>query len=322
MINRLTLGSDLRESMSYIERIVIAGKTQEVSRYHSIRTGGVPEGKRRRKLEPTPERIERSNMRRRTDKIRQLMNANFNDKDFWSMTLTYRKGEEPKSIRQMRNDAADFIKRLRKCAKLFGVDLKFIYCMGAGKHRRHIHITINALPDMAIFAGCWMHGHVSMTRLYSDGQYKDLADYYMQNAKETKEQEIEIGEKPGKMYVCSQNLTKPVEIKKVISAKTFREEPKPKKGYYIEKESVWSGYTLTGFPMLRYTMIKEDYERDKIVHFHKRPGTGNGSPEVCLPDAVCQGWTGHGNEGRPRDNRRQPEGCDPGSPHIVPDKDK
>ena len=308
--------------MSYIEKTVIAGKTEEVCRYYSIRTGGVPEGKRRRRLDPTPERIERANMRHRTDKLRQLMNANFNDNDFWSMTLTYRKDEEPKSIRQLRDDAADFVKRLRKCARLFGTDLKYIYVMGAGKHRRHIHITVNALPDMAIFAGCWIHGHVSMTRLYSDGQYRDLADYYIKNAQETKEQEIELGEKPGRMYIPSQNLIKPIEKKKIITAKTFREEPRAKKGYHIEKDSVWNGYTLTGYPMLRYTLIKEDHERNKIVHLHGRTCTGDRSEDLHLPPAVCQGWNRDGSQGRPSSNRRESKRRDAGSSHIVTDTDQ
>ena len=294
--------------MSYYEKIVIAGKTEEVCRYYSIRTGGVPEGKRRRRLEPTPERIERANMRHRTDKLRQLMNANFNDNDFWSMTLTYRSGEEPESVRQVRKDASDFVKRLRKCATLFGVELRFIYVIGAGKHRRHIHITVNSLPDMAIFAGCWQRGHVSMTRLYSDGQYRDLADYYIKNAKETKEQEIEKGEKPGQMYVCSRNLIKPKVTTRVIKAKTFREDPQAKKGYYVEKESVWSGFTLSGFPMLRYTLIKEKDERDKIVHLHKRSSEAVRQVEVLLPDAVCQGWTGDGAERRSCSCGRKPKG--------------
>ena len=308
--------------MSYYEKIVIAGKTEEVCRYYSIRTGGVPEGKRRRRLDPTPERIEKANMRHRTDKLRQLMNANFNDRDYWSMTLTYRKDEEPETIRQLRDDAADFIKRLRKCAKLFGTELRFIYCMGAGKHRRHIHITVNALPDMAIFAGCWTHGHVSMTKLYSDGQYKDLADYYMKNAQETKEQEIALGEKPGRMYVPSQNLEKPIEIKRVITAKSFREEPRTKKGYYIDKSTVWTGFTLTGFPMLRYTLIKEKNERDKVIHLHECPGQGNGPEEVCLPPAVCEGGSGDRKPGGSRGHRGKSKRSDAGSAALITRPDK
>lgn len=278
--------------MPYIEEVITAGKTKEIRRYYSIKTGGVPEGKRRRKLDPTPERIEKANMRRRTDKCRQLMNANFNDDEFWSMTLTYR--EEPGSIRQVRDDAADFVKRLRKCAQLFGVELKFIYVIGAGKHRRHIHITVNALPDMAIFAGCWTHGHVSMTQLYSDGQYKDLADYYMQNAQETKKQEIELGERPGQMYVCSRNLKKPAETKRIISAKQFREEPQAQKGYYVEKESVWNGSTLSGFPLLRFTLIKERDERDKTVHHDRRIAFPARQERHQVRTGLRKGRTGHG----------------------------
>ena len=112
---------------------------------------------RRKKLDPTPERIKRANMRRRADRLRQLMNANFNDNDYWSLTLTYRQGEEPETIRGVRDDAADFVKRLRKCAKLFGVEPRYIYVIGAGIHRRHVHITVNSLPDMAILTGCWIN---------------------------------------------------------------------------------------------------------------------------------------------------------------------
>lgn len=307
--------------MPYIEKTVKAGRTKEIIRYYSIRTG-MPEGMRRRKLSPTPERIKKANARRQGDKLRWLMNANFNDQEFWSFTLTYRQGEEPKTIRQVRDDAADFVKRLRKCAKLFGVEVRYIYVIGAGKHRRHIHITCNALPDMAMLTGCWIHGHASMTKLYSDGQYRDLADYYIQNASETKQQEIELEEKPGQMYVCSRNLIKPEISKKVIKHKEFRIDPKPQKGYRIEKDSVYQGFTDMGFPLLRYSMIKERDERDKIVHLHQRPGEVFRPVEVCLPNAVCQGWTGDGIEGRSRGSGRKSEGGNAGSAHSINDTDK
>lgn len=235
-----------------VEKTVYAGDTIEVSKYH---INCIPKGPRRKKKQDTPERIKKANLRRRADRLRQLMNANFDD-TCWSLTLTYRKGKEPKSIRGVRRDAADFVKRLRQCARLFGVDVKFIYTIGAGKHRRHIHITVNSLPDMAILAGCWIHGHVSMTKLYSHGQYRDLADYYIKNGQETKEQEEALGEKPGQMYVTSKNLTQPIEEKRVIVGR-FRKEPETIPGYYLEKESVYRGITSMGFPLLRYTLMRE-----------------------------------------------------------------
>ena len=258
------------------ERITYAGKTIEVDKYH---INYIPKGPRKKKRAESPERIKKANLRKRTDRLRQLMNTNFNDKEFWSMTLTYGKGEEPKSIRQVRDDASDFVKRLRKTAALFGTELKFIYVIGAGKHRRHVHITVNSLPDMAIFKGCWTHGHVSMTQLYSKGQYRDLADYYIKNAQETKEQEEELGEKPGRMFSCSQNLKQPIVEKKIISGR-LKDEPKTIPGYYLEKDSVYKGITSMGFPLIRYTVIKEEHEKDISMDKRSPQSMGQGKIHV------------------------------------------
>ena len=277
------------------ERITYAGKTIEVDRYH---INHIPKkGPRGKKREESPERIKKSNLRKRTDRLRQLMNANFNDREFWSMTLTYKKGEEPKSIRQVRNDASDLVSRLRKTAALFGTELKFIYVIGAGPHRRHVHITVNALPDMAIFRGCWTHGHVSMTPLYSDGQYRDLADYYIKNAQETKEQEEALGEKPGRMFSCSQNLKQPIVEKHIVPGR-LKDEPKTIPGYYIEKGSVYKGITSMGFPLIRYTLIKViKEEHEKGISVDRRAPKSMGQGEIHL-----QGGKRHGNV-KPRDER-------------------
>lgn len=270
-----------------IKRVVHAGRTIEIDQYH---VNHIPRGPRKKKTKETPERIRKANLRRRTDKLRQLMNANFNDQDFWSMTLTYK--EVPESIREVREDASDFVRRLRKVAKVFGVELKFIYAIGAGPHRRHIHITINALPDMAIFSGCWVHGHVSMTKLYTDGQYRDLADYYIKNAIETKEQEEELGEPVGQMYVCSRNLIRPIVEKFVIHGR-FKNEPDRIPGYYLEKDSVYTGITSMGFPLLRYTLLQEKrYAGNKDIHIHGRSGQRREAGGNEIPAPVHPGRQG------------------------------
>lgn len=292
------------------ERITYAGKTIEVDRYH---INYIPRGPRRKKKEESPERIKRSNLRKRTDRLRQLMNTNFNDKEFWSMTLTYKKGEEPKTIKQVRNDASDFVSRLRKTAALFGTELKFIYVIGAGPHRRHVHITVNALPDMAIFRGCWTHGHVSMTQLYSDGQYRDLADYYIKNAQETKEQEEALGEKPGRMFSCSQNLKQPVVEKHIVPGR-LKDEPKTIPGYYLEKGSVYRGITSMGFPLIRYTLIQEkEYAGDKTIHLYGRSGHERGQGEGGLSAPIRQGRSGRRIERGSYGSQRKSESRHTGS---------
>lgn len=300
------------------ERITYAGKTIEIDRYH---INYFPKGPRRKKKEESPERIKKANLRKRTDRLRQLMNANFNDKEFWSMTLTYKTGEEPKTIRQVRNDASDFVSRLRKTAALFGTELKFIYVIGAGKHRRHVHITVNALPDMAIFRGCWTHGHVSMTQLYSDGQYRDLADYYIKNAMETKEQEQALGEKPGRMYSCSQNLKQPVVEKHIIPGR-LKDEPKTIPGYYLEKGSVYRGITSMGFPLIRYTLIRERHERNTDIHIHGCQSEDMGQGYSGLLSPVHQGRRDGRGAIRSCGTGRTSEGGYSGSTDIYSDTDR
>ena len=292
------------------ERITYAGKTIEIDRYH---INYIPKGPRKKRKEESPERIKKANLRKRTDRLRQLMNTNFNDKEFWSMTLTYKKGKEPKSIRQVRNDASDFVTRLRKTAALFGAELRFIYVIGAGKHRRHVHITVNSLPDMAIFKGCWTHGHVNMTPLYSNGQYRDLADYYIKNAQETKEQEEALGEKPGRMFSCSQNLKQPVVEKHIVPGR-LKDEPKTIPGYYLEKGSVYRGITSMGFPLIRYTLIQEkEYAGDKAIHLYGRSGSECGQGKGGLPAPVRKGRSGRRLEKGSHGRGWQSEGCHTGS---------
>lgn len=252
--------------MPYMEKRVVAGQTIEISRYYTTKTGA-PEGVRAKKEKPTSERIAKNNARKREDWLRQIMNTNFTDTGYLSCTLTYRKGEEPESIREVRDDAADFAKRFRKCAREFGLEPKYIYTIGAGPHRRHIHITVSKLPDLAILAGCWVHGHVNVTPLYTHGQYRDLAHYYLMNAEDTRGQEEELGEKPGRRFICSHNLDKPKITKKLITSKEFRAEPiqrSERSKYYIEKDSVWYGICeYTGLPYLRYTLMRLEDENGR-----------------------------------------------------------
>lgn len=274
--------------MPYIERRIRAGVTIEVERFYTIRTGA-PEGVRAKRENPTPERVQKNNARKREDHLRQMMNANFTDQDFLSCTLTYKPGSEPKTIKEVRDDAADFTKRFRKCAREFGLEPKYIYCIGAGPHRRHIHITVSKLPDIAILAGCWVHGHINMTPLYSKGQYRDLASYYLQNAEETRKQELELGETPGRRFVCSHNLEKPKITQKLINRKEFRSEPVKRSEtsrYYVDKDSVKYGISdFTGLPFLRFTLMlrlkEETNGRNKALYLDRRvavPGRPKSDP--------------------------------------------
>ena len=255
--------------MPYMKETCVAGKTIEIRKYYNFHVP--PPGEHRGAREkPTPERIKKANLRKAETDLRRLMNANFTDEDY-SVTLTYRKGEEPSDIGALRDDAASFAKKLSRLYKKNGVLLKYIYCVGAGPHRRHIHMVISRFADMGKLADVWEKGHISMTRLYSGGNYSDLAAYFIRNAEDTKREELSQGLKPRRRYNTSHNLIKPKVTKEKIHAKDFRRNPKPRRGYQLVKDSIVSGISdLTGMPYLSYTQIKDkDYAGDKSIHSHR-----------------------------------------------------
>lgn len=255
--------------MPYMKETCVAGRTIEVRKYYNFHTP--PPGEHRGIREkPTPERVKRANRRKAETDLRRLMNANFTDADY-SLTLTYRKGEEPKSIADLREDAAAYARKLTKIYKKQEIPFKWIYTVGAGTHRRHIHILVSALPDMGMVSDAWEKGHVSMTKLYSDGNYGELAAYYIKNAEDTKQEEINQGLKPRRRFNTSHNLIKPKVTKERIASKEFRKTPRPMKGYQIIKDTIVHGISdLTGMPYLSYIQIKDkDYAGDQPIHSYR-----------------------------------------------------
>lgn len=264
--------------MPYMKETCVAGKTIEIRKYYNFHVP--PPGEHRgRRIKPTPERISRANLRKAETDLRRLINTNF-DNTGYSVTLTYRKGAEPGDIDTLRADAAAYLKKLTRETKKRGQTFRYVYVLGAGRHRRHIHIVMQGM-DTEDVSTVWEKGHVSMTRLYSDGDYRELAAYLMKNAEETKKQEISQGKKPGRRFNSSHNLRKPDVIRERIPAREFRKTPRVRKGYQLIRDTVVSGISdLTGMPYLSYTLIREkEYARSKAVHHiraegkHKRKGT-------------------------------------------------
>ena len=251
--------------MPYMKETCMAGRTIEVRKYYNFHTP--PPGEHRgKRAKPTPERIKQANYRKAETDLRRLINANFTDEGY-SVTLTYRKGEEPKDVDELRKDTALYLKKLTKASKKKGRILKYVYVLGAGPHRRHAHIVMQGM-DVEDANDLWTKGHLSMTRLYSDGDYRELAAYLMKNAEETRAEEIKAGEKPHRRYNTSHNLAKPLVIKERVSSKEFRKTPRTVKGYQIIKDTVVSGISdLTGMPYLAYTLIKDkQYAGSKTIH--------------------------------------------------------
>ena len=112
--------------------------------------------------------------------------------------------------------------------------------------------------DTEILRKCWPHGGIHIDPLNSNGQYSRIAAYFMKYAGRS---EKTLGKLVGKRWYSSTNLVKPKVIKKVIAASRFRREARPRKGYYVDKDSIRSGISeQTGYEFFSYTLIKTDKE--------------------------------------------------------------
>lgn len=243
--------------MAYIEEICVAGKTVEVSKYYSVRCPGAKGEKREPRKDVTTEAQKRVNQRRAETKLRRLMNTNFNDGDYL-IRFDFSKNI-PKDSEEMQKITSAFIKNLRRKLKKLGKEFKYIYVKEVGKRGgRHIHMVMNKC-DTDLIRQTWTHGGIHIDPLFTNGQYADVASYFIKYADRT--EQTEGGELIGKRWYASRNLKKPKIIKKIISARNFRKEARPRKGYMVEPGSVRSGFSeVTGFEYFTYRLIKTDKE--------------------------------------------------------------
>lgn len=214
--------------------------------------GGYRGGKRGRREKPTAEAVKAQNHRRRVKWLQMLILANFHPGDFHT-TLSYRKEERPGSAEEANQRIQKFLRKLRREYRKQGIELKYIYVTEIGARGAcHHHLLLQNLPDiMNLVRKYWPYGHEDYKPLYEEGAFEKLAEYLVK--KETKE------DVPGTSYHRSRNLILPREKKEMIHAKAWARDPKPKKGYYIIKDSVINGENpVTGHPYQEYIQKRRD----------------------------------------------------------------
>lgn len=232
--------------------------------------------KRAKKVKATPEQIRKQNQRNREKRIRRLIKANFRPEDLWC-TLKYPAGTR-KPLGEVMKDLRKFHAAMRKEYKKIGELYKFIYRVEIGKRGGvHIHILINrtrAKPADILISNCWKQGRVNFENIYEAGGYKDLAEYITKLPDgEVQEQMNLFGDEDRKIlikYSSSRNLIRPeperTEYKRRTMRKIIEEGPKPTKGYYIDKDSIYCGVNrYTGMSYLQYTevLINQKQEGDE-----------------------------------------------------------
>lgn len=250
--------------MPYIKRTTTAGKTIEVEYYYTARYNKRGSG-RKKKTKATGAQQEEINRKQALRKLRLLMNTNFGFGDYHLVLNYVRKAGEPcRTNEEMRQDAKRFLRECRRAYRKRGMEFRYIHVMEIGQRgARHHHLIVNRI-DTKVLQECWYkayggHTRISAFPLDDTGQYAKLAEYFIKysdrHLKDLPEDRLQ-----GKRWAASRNLKRPDEKKEIITKRAwFRMEPKAKKGYYVDPDSVERGITSPeyhGYGFFRFTMIR------------------------------------------------------------------
>lgn len=240
--------------MPYKKITYYCGETIEVEKKHTGRYGA-PGQKRQKKRKQTKEEIAKQNERLAVQKLRRKINTNFGADDY-HIILTYRPEERP-DPGGARKELARFFRNLKSRYHKHGDELKYVVVTEYKKTAIHHHLIINSSDKFNAVAAvreCWPRGRPKFVPLDDEGDYRRLAEYFV---KETAESFRSPDNPNKKRYSCSRNLKEPKVSERIIRAGTFREDPKPPKGWYIDKDTLYTGINpVTGYRYQYYTMRK------------------------------------------------------------------
>lgn len=238
--------------MAYVKKTYVMRETIEIEKYHNGRYGA-PGEKRIKKKKATPEQVKRQNLWQAIKKLRRKINANFGVDDL-HCTLTYNR-ENRAAAREAKRILVKFLRSLKKEYKKAGYELKYIITTEYENKAIHHHMIVNAIPEtVKLIRLLWQQGRPYFVPLDDAGDYGKLAEYFVKETEKT----FKDPSNPNKLrYSCSRNLITPEAKKEIITAATFRKDPAPVKGYYIDKNSIHTGINpVTGYQYQSYTMIR------------------------------------------------------------------
>lgn len=207
---------------------------------------GAPGRSRKNREKPTPEAVRKNNERIRKNRIRRLLIANFDEGDYW-VTLTWRRERRVNTLAAAKKQVQQFLRKTRRAYGKAGEQLKYIGVLERGsKGALHFHMVVNRVKDLDLILTKWPEGHVNITPTYQEGRFRQLADYIGKDESE-------------RWFTRSRNLKEPALKEKRIKSKAnwFIKDPKPKKGFEIIKETIYTGINpVTNKIYMHYAMQK------------------------------------------------------------------
>lgn len=223
-------------------------------------------GCRRPKSKPTSDAVKKNNDRLAAKQLTRLINANFYPGDLHT-TLTY---AEVVNVDEAKHQLDLWLRRMRREFKKQGKEFYYIAVTEYEHHRIHHHIVMNYI-DLHIISAQWNNGRVRCTTLDQSRNYRALAEYLI---KETQKTSREPGNSTKRRWKSSRNLKRPVVKREWVSVRELWRDPKPLKGYQIDKDSIrYYQNPVTGLEHLEYQMVSMDpiprlktWRRGKIVN--------------------------------------------------------
>lgn len=255
--------------MPYIKETCSHGMTRECNFYYSIKYHDKKEGRREPKKNPSSEAQIRVNRRQAERKLTRILDANFGEDD-WYITYNFRPEKRPGSMEELKDIMKKFMRKLRAAYKKAGKEMKYVWVAEIGRRGAvHIHMVQNDL-DKKIIKDLWEeYGYIYMQPMWSDGNYRKLAAYFIKYSQKTLHTE---GKLQGKMWNASRNLKHPEPKRRVTKSRDhFSVKIKVPAGWYLDKESVRIGvHELTGYQYFYYTLVRirkrRGNEEDKYVN--------------------------------------------------------
>ena len=208
------------------------------------------EGTRCERRKRTPEEIKRANQRRKEEKARRLIWANFEPGDY-VRTLTFKKEMRPADMKEAQSIKAKFIRQLsREYGKRYYKLLWIANIECPPRGAWHIHLICNRIEGGGdIIKDLWrQYGGVYDQEL-ADIQGKDIGAYITKSPDSTADGEHKVVESK---YSHSRNLVVPEPKRTEISGWKMSDAPRVPKGFYLEKDSMYEGVNMAGYRFRTY----------------------------------------------------------------------